>query len=283
MARRLEPSRNDPSLAARSEGSAPAAVVCGLVTIGQSPRADIVPELAELLREEAEVRGQAGVRTERGSTCEGAIAPEIRFIEDGALDGLDEAGLAAVRPRPGEAFLATRLRDASGILVARKRIGPLVQATIGRLEAAGAGIVALLCTDPFNDVKSGVPLIRPYLLLRKAVAELPARSGLARPACVGVLVPEEGQFDLVTANWREAGVVLPASVPPYGGPEAVAEALTRAAARLKDRGAEVILFDCLGYTEDMARTVERETGLPVIHPRAEVARAIALFARLGSP
>ncbi|WP_416373270.1 AroM family protein, partial [Achromobacter insolitus] len=47
-------------------------------TIGQSPRSDVVPEMASLL----------GAR--------------VRIDEFGALDGLDAAGLAALAPKPGE-------------------------------------------------------------------------------------------------------------------------------------------------------------------------------------
>ena len=56
----------------------------GLVTIGQSPRVDLTPDLARLL-------------------------PGVRFVERGALDGLSQMECTGLAPEAGEEALVTRL------------------------------------------------------------------------------------------------------------------------------------------------------------------------------
>ena len=80
----------------------------GLVTIGQSPRADVVPDMAEIL------------------------GPGIDIREAGALDGLTRAEIAALAPGPGDEILVTRLADASSVFVAKRHVVARVQAKIGR-------------------------------------------------------------------------------------------------------------------------------------------------------
>jgi protein AroM len=66
----------------------------GLVTIGQTPRTDVVPEMAEVL------------------------GPGIEIVERGALDGLDIQAITALAPGPGDEVLVTRLRGGAPVFVA---------------------------------------------------------------------------------------------------------------------------------------------------------------------
>ena len=58
----------------------------GLLTIGQSPRTDVVPELRA------------------------AIHQPVDFVEKGVLDGVDEAELSRWAPRAGVGTLVSRLK-----------------------------------------------------------------------------------------------------------------------------------------------------------------------------
>ncbi|MGH3750343.1 MAG: AroM family protein, partial [Micromonosporaceae bacterium] len=58
--------------------------VLGVVTIGQAPRDDLVPEMVPLL-------------------------PPARIVEHGALDGMSAAQIADLAPKPGEQPLTSRL------------------------------------------------------------------------------------------------------------------------------------------------------------------------------
>ena len=48
-----------------------------------------------------------------------------------------------------------------------------------------------------------------------------------------------------------------------------------AALKLRDRGAELLVMDCIGFTWEMKRRVLKETGLPVVLPRTVAARTLA--------
>lgn len=224
--------------------------VCGALTIGQSPRPDIVPELKALVR-------TAGV--------------DVDFIEAGALDGLTPGEIAALGPRPGESLLVTRLRDGHEVHVSEERVTPLVQAAVTRLEAAGASPVVLLCTDPFPGLRAAGLLVRPEPALRGLT------EAAARGRHLGVVVPSPGQTrDAVTRWGGIAGEVTAVGVSPYGAPAEVARDLTDAARFLARGGAELVVLDCLGFGIEAAKVVRRAARVPVVVARTALAVAIGL-------
>ena len=94
--------------------------VVGAVTIGQSPRTDVVPDIA------------------------GLLPPGTRVIERGALDHVGPAGLASLAPACGEDLLVTRLRDGTEVRLAEARITPLLQDAVDDVTGRGAAVVAAL-------------------------------------------------------------------------------------------------------------------------------------------
>jgi protein AroM len=208
------------------------------VTIGQSPRDDVVPELARFVS--------------------GA-----RFIETGALDGLDDDAIARRAPGPDDFPLVTRLRDKRSVVIGELAITPLVQAAIRRVEAE-ADLVILLCSGEFA-VECRKPLIFPGRILASTVAALHG----GRP--IAVLTPLEGQVATQFARWRERGArasILFAS--PYAPTDF--DAIGRQA---RDTGAALVVMDCLGYTLAMKRAVVSASGLPAILVRSIAARVAA--------
>src|SRR5882762_10863605 len=72
--------------------------VLGTLTIGQAPRADVVPIIDRY------------------------VSADIRRIHRGVLDGLSPAEIAArYRPEGGEPELVTRLQDGTEIMLSRDR------------------------------------------------------------------------------------------------------------------------------------------------------------------
>ena len=88
--------------------------VLGVVTIGQSPRSDMVPEMP-------------------------MVADLVEVRERGALDGLSAADLKALAPEPGDETLTTRLRDGSSVVIGRAGILPRLQSAIDILEVGRSG------------------------------------------------------------------------------------------------------------------------------------------------
>lgn len=227
----------------------------GAVTIGQSPRPDVIPEMTAIL------------------------GPEIEIREAGALDGLDREQIAQLAPGPGDAVLVTRLADGTAVRVAERRISPLLQEKVAELFAAGVPVVVLLCTGEFPDLPIPVPasdsslsgrlLLRPQPLLHHVM------QALATSLKLGVVVPAAEQIEEARQRWRGVGreqVVSAAS--PY---ESKAQ-LVQAAQGLAEAGVDVVVLDCIGYTFAMQELFRRTVGVPVILARGVVSRILGEIA-----
>jgi protein AroM len=207
-----------------------------VVTMGQSPRVDVVPEIAAALAGRAEV------------------------LEAGALDGATDAEVAALAPRPGEPALASRLRDGRGVALAKPRLLPRVQEAVDRLGPRCDAIL-ILCTGHFPPLGSAVPVYFPDRILQGVVAGL---VGPDRP--LGLICPLPSQAAAAAAKWERP--VRAAVASPYG-----ADAAFQAAARdLRD--ADLIVLDCMGCNRHHRELVAAASGRPTLLPSAVVARVV---------
>jgi protein AroM len=214
----------------------------GIVTIGQSPRSDVVPDIAARL--------PAGTPV----------------IERGALDDAGPADLARLTPGPGEEVLVSRMRDGTEVAMAEARLLPLVQDAVDHVTGRGAAVVAVLCTGTLPHLRCPGPLLLPGPMVRNLVAA--AASG----GRLGVVVPAAAQTGPVRADWEPvAGPVLVLAASPYGPPAELA----RAAGALAAFGPDLVVLDCLGFDGPMKQTVAQAVGVPVILPRMVLAGAIA--------
>jgi protein AroM len=214
----------------------------GIVTIGQSPRTDVVPEIAALL------------------------PPGTPLIERGALDGAERAELARLAPSPGEDLLITRLRDGTEVTLAEARVMPLVGGAVEHVTSCGAMIVAVLCTGSLARIPCPGPLLLPGPLVRNLVAAVVPGGRL------GVVVPAADQVDGARADWSAAaGDILVLAASPYASPVA----LRAAAATLAAWHPDIVVLDCLGFDGSMRRLVARAVRVPVILPRTVLAGAIS--------
>ncbi|HEX9819162.1 MAG TPA: AroM family protein, partial [Methylomirabilota bacterium] len=158
----------------------------GLITIGQSPRPDVVPEMAAV------------------------IGPGVEVLEAGALDGLGPPEIEALKPSGGDEILVTRLRDGVPVFLGKEKIVGLVEQRIAALERRGATLTALLCTGAFPRLRASRALIQPHPVL------LGTLRGLSWPGRLGVLTPSVPHVPQTDARWRRDGfdpVVAPLS--PY--------------------------------------------------------------------
>lgn len=218
--------------------------VLGAVTIGQSPRPDVVGELAPLL-------------------------PGVTFREAGALDPETPEALARLARHPAGHLLVTRLRDGTEIRVGEDDVLPRIQRAVDRLRGEVEAIL-VLCTGPFPDLAAEVPVLYPGRVLTHFVAGVFAGSAL------GVLAPAQEQVPWQAARWRQAVGTGPAVVveaaSPYGDwRRAFEPALDRLAAARPS----LVAMDCLGYDQAMREAVRARTGAPVALARTVLARAAA--------
>jgi protein AroM len=216
----------------------------GIVTIGQTPRSDVVPEMAEVL------------------------GGGVEIVERGALDGLDIGAIAALAPGAGDEVLVTRLRDGAPVFVAHRHVAPRVQACLTALDRAGVAMSAVLCTGGFPGLAAAVPLLSPDRLL------LGVLRGLTWPGRLGVLTPSAGHVPHTQARWRGCGLdpVL-AVLAPYEEPSRAALGL--AAEALGGGEAGVVVLDCMGYRRKVKDELGALLGVPVLQANLVLARVAA--------
>ncbi|MEM1910386.1 MAG: AroM family protein [Sulfolobales archaeon] len=211
----------------------------GLVTIGQSPRLDVVPEVVRALGD-----------------------LDVEVVECGALDGLSREEIAALAPKEGEYLLVTRLKDGTEVKVSREKIIERMQNCVDRLEQH-VDVVGLLCTGEFPELKSRKVLIELSDLLLKVVESL-------RVSKLGVVIPNPAQLELTMKKWSSvAPEIRVVSASPY---TSTIEDIVRATAELVD--CDLIVLDCIGFTTEIKKAVARANGKPVILPRTLIARVM---------
>ena len=226
------------------EGSQTARPIVGMITIGQSPRSDVVPDMVEIL------------------------GPRVEIRERGALDGLSPREIAALAPEADDDLLVTRLADGSSVFVAKRHMVARVQARIDELEAGGVTMTALLCTGAFPRFHSRRPFVEPQEVL------LGLLRGLSWEGRLGILTPSVPHVPQTEVRWRAAGfdpVVVPLS--PYE--EEDPAALHAARAALSDGQAGLVVMDCIGFRRKTRDILQRELGVPVLVANLLVARVVA--------
>jgi len=214
----------------------------GVVTIGQSPRVDMMPELLPRL---------------------GIPASEV--VERGALDGMSADEIAALAPHPdSHEVLTTRLADGSSVVLDHDAAIGAVQRAIDTVEPT-VDATLVVCTGTFPPMRHNKPLLFAEPLLLGGVAALGAGER------VGVVCPLPEQEEMSRAKWRPvAGEITVASATPYAADPV--PAIAAAAARLASAGATRIVLDCMGYTEAMRAAARESAGVPVLLARSVVAR-----------
>ena len=217
----------------------------GLVTIGQSPRVDVVPEMAAVM------------------------GPGVDVREAGVLDGLSRGEIAALAPTGDDEILVTRLADGSSVFLGKQKIVHHVEARIAALERDGVAITALLCTGAFPPLKAARPLIQPQPVLLGAVR------GMRWPGRLGVVTPSVPHVPQTEARWRADGfddaLVVPLS--PYEHEDAAV--LARVGAALRQAGCGLVVLDCMGFSRKTRDELRALSGAPVLLANLLVARVLA--------
>jgi len=208
----------------------------GMVTIGQSPRNDVVKEIRDILG-------------------------PVEIIERGCLDELTKEQTESLKPKEGEPFLVTLLRDGSSIQVSRDKAANLLQQRIKELER-DVNLIVLLCTGDFANLQSKKLIIEPGKLIRTLVREL-----LTEEKKLGIIIPSAKQIKQTKKKWGDVNLVV-AVASPYENQEKLQEA----ARKLQAENVDSTVLDCVGYTRQMKQYVQEITGKPAILSRTIAAR-----------
>ncbi|MEY9976354.1 AroM family protein [Lysinibacillus sp. RC79] len=211
----------------------------GFLTNGQSPRSDITPTFKEIFNK------------------------DIEIVERGALDSLKEAQLLTVIARKEKNTCISRLRDGRSIIMDRRKLLPLLQDELSKLEQE-VDMVVVLCTDDLPTLTCGKPIFYSSRILTQAI------SAMADQPKIGLIIPLEEQRRSMLKKWKNVSddiTVAVASPYDYGNFE-------EAARYLKDYRVDLIILDCMGYDEEHRQLVRKESGILTILPRTLVARIV---------
>lgn len=214
----------------------------GLVTIGQAPRDDLVPELTPLL-------------------------PACRIVQRGALDALSATEIERYAPGPGEEEFTSRLADGTSVVIGHDQVVPLVERAVAGAEDDGADLVLVVCSGAFPPMAHRRPLLLTESLAHHALAALgdAGRIGIVRP------LPSQ-LADGCLAWQRTLGrpVAATSAASPYT--DGLGE-IAAAAAEIADR-CDVIVLDCIGYDERMRAAAAAAADRPVLLVRSLAARLV---------
>ena len=213
----------------------------GMISVGQSPRPDILSVFKETWGNQTEM------------------------IEIGALDGLSHEDVEQMAPSEGDAVLVVKMADGQQHIVGRKHLIPRIEACADTLiQTRQVTAMLLLCTGDFRSFRYSVPFIIPQKIVDNTISAL-----VGSGQTVGVMIPAEEQQKQMRRNLTCSGIVpVFASASPHLGEEGIVEA----AHQLKRYNVDFIVMHCFGYTREMRDIVREATGKPVLLSNMLVAK-----------
>jgi len=108
-----------------------------MITVGQSPRDDLVPHM------------------------EAVFSRKVEIWQGGVLDGLGGEAIADLWPDPGEVGIVARLRDGSNTMLSHRKILSRVQALVDEAVARGASLIVILCGADWSALRSSTLIVNP--------------------------------------------------------------------------------------------------------------------------
>lgn len=216
----------------------------GAVTIGQSPRVDVTKDIM------------------------GIFGSSVELIQAGGLDGLTKEEIKAFAPEKDDYVLVSRLTDGSSVTFAERFILPRLQAAIKKMEEEGCALVMMFCTGNFPESLSTekFPLIYPCDILDRVVPLLTKSSHII------CLTPSPLQEEQCAAKWKNyVQKVSVVAASPYGD----WGELEKAAEEISGMERDLIVLDCIGYTQEMKKMFAQKTGKKVVLPRTLLARVVS--------
>ena len=215
----------------------------GTLTIGQSPRVDIIPELKK------------------------AIGFEIEIEERGALDNLTWEEVKNLYPEPNDYILVTRMRDGKEVKIAKRHVVERMKKCIADLERIDVDFIILLCTGEFpKEITSKKLILKPSKLLENMLR------GILQEGVIADIVPSADQISLMEERWKRTNPnlkVIIETVSPYTG---TGTEIEKVAEKIAKTNANLIVLDCLGFNREVKTIFRKITEKPVLLPRTLLGR-----------
>lgn len=216
----------------------------GAITIGQAPRVDVTCDIMDIFDK------------------------DVELLQAGGLDGLTVKEIEKFKPEADDYVLVSRLNDGNSVTFAERHILPMLQNAIDKMEAEGCALIMFFCTGHFPDTlnSKNIPLIYPCDILNKLVPLLTKKSDII------CLTPSPLQLEQSEKKWKDyVKKATAVAASPYGE----WEELEKAANEIKEMDGDLIVLDCIGYTQEMKEMFARITKKNVVLPRTLLARVVS--------
>jgi protein AroM len=210
----------------------------GFVTIGQSPRIDVVPGMLD------------------------DLGRPVEAVEAGVLDGLSEREIAALAPQAGEYSFASRLCDGRQVVLSKRLTEERLAELMLRLDRTGLDVLVALCTGTALPRLANTLVLEPQRIVDNTTAAL--AGGCNR---LGIVLPLERQLDGFHMTDEVGCEVRLAHASPYEG-----DRFGVAGRELAH--CDLIVMHCMGYGEAMRAKVAAETRAPVLLSNRMVAMVL---------
>lgn len=230
-------------------GAACAVPRVAVVTLGQTPRTDVVPELCEL------------------------TGRPMEAIEFGVLDGVDADVLARISPGPGEPALLTRMRDGSDIVMSIDWTSDRMQEIYSEIAGLDIDLVVLM-----SSLLGAVPAPAQTTIFCDRVVVRTIETFTDAGLRVGILLSLDSQGDMVVRDRTRRPEMVRAAIARPGDHGALEVAIDE----LDD--CDVLILHSVTYSEEERRNAAARSGKPVVMARRLVASAIReALDRLAAP
>ena len=212
----------------------------GMLTIGQSPRNDLIPGLIEILGE------------------------DFQIVEAGALDDLTYDDIMKIELNPEDYILVSRMRDGSEIKITKKYVVPRMQKQLDKIEDQGVRLTVVMCTGKFPHFKSKGVVVTPSEILKGVI------QGSLKAGKLAVVYPTAEQLPYAKRDFGRENIQLYAdTVSPYE-PKDIEGLLNR----LKAENPDLIFLNCFGFPTELKHKIIEATGKPTIHSSSVIARVL---------
>ncbi|WP_417210388.1 AroM family protein [Antarctobacter sp.] len=212
-----------------------------VVTIGHSPRPDLIDEVFSRLK------------------------LPLDATELGLLDGLSGTEIDEMRAGRREPVIVTSLANGATIELSRAKTAQRAFSVIAAIPPGAYALVVLMTTGIFRDLESTCPTVNTQRAVESAIISMAAEG-----ETVGIVFPAErqvGEVDIPALSLFDVRV-------DYARHGNTAD-LERAAGALAD--CAYIVLNSVGFTENDRELVAALTGKPVILPRRIIVSSIQLI------
>jgi len=200
----------------------------GALTIGQSPRPDLVSPLVQLM-------------------------PDCEIIQAGALDGLTPEEL----PDISEAAypLVTQMQNGAVVKVDESYIAPKLQQAQNRLDAKGVAATLLLCAGTFANLHGTQPVYKPFNIGCSVLSALNMKS-------IGLIAPVLEQEAPIRQRWESIRWELTVWTADLGTQDRAFH--RQLILRINESELDCIVLDYVGHPLEQVVQLRRSIDKPVI-------------------